>query len=85
MPTWDSKEADEIWTEACGKDRWLGMNKTLEQDIRKVSDERLWEMRTNANKALIEFAREHFENNCLAPAIRPMPLNRQKICLIPTF
>ena len=41
MPTWDSKEADEIWTEACGKDRWLGMNKTLEQDIRKVSDERL--------------------------------------------
>ena len=60
MPTWDSKEADEIWTEACGKDRWLGMNKTLVQDIRKVSDERLWEMRTNANKALIQFAREHF-------------------------
>ncbi|MBW6536933.1 MAG: alpha-glucan family phosphorylase [Mariniphaga sp.] len=59
MPTWDSKEADEIWTEACGKDRWLGMNKTLEQDIRKVSDERLWEMRTNANKTLIEFAGEY--------------------------
>src|SRR5665254_18382 len=31
MPTWDSKEADDIWTEACGKDRWLGMNKTLER------------------------------------------------------
>ena len=62
MPTWDSKEADEIWTEACGKDRWLGMNKTLEHEIRKVSDERLWEMRTNANKALIEFSREHFKN-----------------------
>lgn len=60
MPTWDSKEADELWTEACGKDRWLGMNKTLDKDIRKVSDERLWEMRTNANKALIAFAREHF-------------------------
>jgi starch phosphorylase len=59
-PTWDSKEADEIWTDACGKDRWRGMNKTLEKDIRKVSDERLWEMRTNANKALILFAREHF-------------------------
>ena len=60
MPTWDSKEADEIWTEACGRDRWLGMNKTLGKDIRRVSDERLWEMRTNANKALIKFAREHF-------------------------
>ncbi len=58
MPTWDSKEADEIWTVACGKNRWLGMNKTLAKDIRKVSDERLWKMRTNANKALIRFAGE---------------------------
>jgi len=65
VPTWDSKEADEIWTEACGKDRWLGMNKTLEQDIRKVSDKRLWEMRTNANKALIKFARKHFTRQLL--------------------
>jgi len=66
MPTWDSKEADEIWTEACGKERWLGMNKTLKQDIRKVPDERLWEMRTNANKALIQFAREHFKKQLLS-------------------
>ncbi|MDP4208222.1 MAG: alpha-glucan family phosphorylase [Bacteroidota bacterium] len=65
MPTWDSKEADDIWTEACGKDRWLGMNKTLEQDIRRVSDERLWKMRTNANKVLIEFASEHFSMQLL--------------------
>ena len=55
MPTWDSKEADEVWTEFCGKDRWLGMNETLEKDMRRVSDERLWELRTNANKSLIEF------------------------------
>jgi len=60
MPTWDSKEADVIWTESCGKDRWLGLSDTLDKDIRKISDERLWEMRTNANKVLIEFAREHF-------------------------
>ena len=59
MPTWDSKEADEIWTDACGKDRWLGMNKHLE-DIRKVSDETLWKMRTNANETLVKFARKHF-------------------------
>jgi glycogen phosphorylase len=56
MPTWDSKEADDIWTECCGKDRWLGTNKTLEQDIRCISDERLWDMRVNANQTLIEFA-----------------------------
>ncbi|MDY0376609.1 MAG: alpha-glucan family phosphorylase [Desulfobacterium sp.] len=65
MPTWESKEADEIWTDACGKDRWLGMDKNLEKNIRKVSDERLWEMRTNANKALIKFAHKHFARQLL--------------------
>ncbi len=24
MPTWDSAEADEFWTNVSGKDRWLG-------------------------------------------------------------
>ena len=71
MPTWDSKEADEIWTECCGKDRWLGTNKTLEQDIRRVSDERLWEMRLNANKTLIKFAGEHLSRQLLGSGHTP--------------
>jgi starch phosphorylase len=65
MPTWDSKEADNIWSEACGKDRWLGMSESLEQDIRSVSDEKLWEMRTNANKELIQFAGEFVSRQLL--------------------
>ena len=24
MPTWDSAAADGLWTESCGKGRWLG-------------------------------------------------------------
>jgi starch phosphorylase len=78
MPTWDSKEADDIWTEACGKGRWLGMNKTLDQDIRHVSDEKLWEMRTNANKALIEFAREHFSRQLLGSGHSTESIERAK-------
>ncbi len=78
MPTWDSKEADEIWTEACGKDRWLGTNKTLEQDIRKVPDERLWEMRTNANKALIKFARAHFARQLIGSGYSPYTIEQAK-------
>ena len=35
MPTWDSAAADDLWTEACGKDRWLGTTEPLEQDIRR--------------------------------------------------
>jgi starch phosphorylase len=58
MPTWDSAPADDLWTEACGKDRWLGMAETLEQNIRKVSDARLWQFRTVARSSLVEYARE---------------------------
>ena len=57
-PTWDSAPADDLWTEACGKDRWLGTTKTLEQDIRSVSDARLWQFRSTARRVLVEYARE---------------------------
>lgn len=76
MPTWDSKEADQIWTETCGKDRWLGMNKTLEQDFRRVSDEKLWEMRTNANKELIKFASEYVTMQLLGSGHSPLSVER---------
>ncbi len=78
MPTWDSKVADDIWTKACGKDRWLGMCKTISKDIRNVSDEKLWEMRTNANKALIQFAREHFPKQLLGSGLSPDSAERAK-------
>jgi starch phosphorylase len=57
MPTWDSAAADALWTEACGKDRWLGTAETLERDIRRVSDARLWQFRTEASKAFVDYVR----------------------------
>ena len=58
MPTWDSAPADSLWTDACGKDRWLGPADDLEQDIRGVSDSKLWQFRTAASESLVEYARE---------------------------
>jgi starch phosphorylase len=58
MPTWDSAPADDLWTESCGKGRWLGTTETLEQDIRCVSDAKLWQFRVAASKSLVEYARE---------------------------
>jgi starch phosphorylase len=58
MPSWDSAAADELWTGACQKGCWLGFSDKLEQDIRRVSDERLWQMRTANRKALIAYARQ---------------------------
>jgi starch phosphorylase len=58
MPTWDSAPADDLWTGACGKGRWLGTTETMERDIRRVSDSVLWKFRAAARKALVEYARE---------------------------
>jgi starch phosphorylase len=58
MPTWDSAPSDDLWTESCGKGRWLGMTETLEPEIRRVSDARLWQFRTAASKCFVEYARE---------------------------
>ena len=58
MPTWDSAEADTLWTHACGKDRWLGTTETLPEDIRRVSDAELWQLRKSARTYLVDYARE---------------------------
>ncbi|HUC85333.1 MAG TPA: alpha-glucan family phosphorylase, partial [Candidatus Acidoferrales bacterium] len=58
MPSWDSAASDKLWTDACNKGCWLGFSNTLAQDIRGVSDEQLWQMRSANRTVLIEFARE---------------------------
>ncbi len=57
VPTWDSAAADSLWQETCGKDRWLDGSESLEQDMHQVPDARLWEFRSAASKALVEYAR----------------------------
>lgn len=71
MPTWDSAAADDLWTEACGKDRWLGTTANLEHDIRHVSDARLWQFRTDAGKALVEYTRERLSRQLAASGESP--------------
>ena len=58
MPTWDSAAADVVWTEACGKDRWLGSSSALQDDVRRISDEKLWALRCTSRRSLVEFALE---------------------------
>lgn len=71
MPTWDSASADKLWTEACGKDRWLGATETLAQDICQVSAARLWEFRTSARKHLVEYARERLSRELAVSGASP--------------
>jgi starch phosphorylase len=79
MPTWDSAQADELWTEACGKDRWLGTVETLEQDIRRVPDARLWQFRTDASMTLVEYARARLSRQLAASGASPESVAAAKL------
>lgn len=60
VPSWDSPEADRIWTEAAGKNRWRGDLSGNQAGIRAVETSRLWELRSNARQRLIGYLRgEH--------------------------
>ncbi|MGA7966344.1 MAG: alpha-glucan family phosphorylase, partial [Gammaproteobacteria bacterium] len=78
MPTWDSAPADDLWTEACGKDRWLGPTETLDQDIHRISDTGLWQFRIAASKSLVEYARERLSRLLAAAGASPEAVDRAK-------
>lgn len=78
MPTWDSAAADELWTNVCGKDRWLRATETLEQDIRGIPDAKLWQLRTDSRKSLIEYARERLCRQLAASGASTEAVDRAK-------
>ncbi|MCG2580388.1 MAG: alpha-glucan family phosphorylase [Marinobacter sp.] len=57
-PSWDSPEADAIWTESCGKSRWCGSLEKICLPSVTISDERLWQMRSKQRHRMIRFLRE---------------------------
>ncbi len=70
MPTWDSAEADRLWTRACGKERWLGRTDELSGGIRTLDDEALWDLRVTRSRHLIAYARARLSLTA-PPARRP--------------
>jgi len=78
MPTWDSAESDELWTEACGKNRWLGAMENLERDMLRVPDGRLWQLRTAASASLVEYARERLARQLAASGASPDEVDAAK-------
>ncbi len=73
VPTWDSAPADDLWTNTCGKDRWLGTTDTLERSTRQLSDSELWKFRSAASAAFVDYARERLSRQ-LAASGEPQPL-----------
>ncbi|HTO52382.1 MAG TPA: alpha-glucan family phosphorylase [Myxococcota bacterium] len=77
-PTWDSPLADELWTAACGKERWLGNADYLEQAIRRIPDVSLWQLRNAARGSLVDYARERLSRELAASGAPPDALERVK-------
>jgi starch phosphorylase len=64
--TWDSAEADGLWTEACGKGFWRGDLQEVSDRVQVASDATLWRLRTEAKKILIEYVRERYARQVAA-------------------
>lgn len=57
VASWDSAEADELWTRSCGKDLWSGTLDNIANQMRTVSDESLWSFRNDARRSFVEYVR----------------------------
>ncbi|MBI4295696.1 MAG: alpha-glucan family phosphorylase [Chloroflexi bacterium] len=62
VPSWDSALADQLWTETCGKERWLHTLENLSDNIDKLNDEELWALRTRECQSLIAYVRQKLAN-----------------------
>ncbi len=78
MPTWDSAAADDLWTEACGKARWLGPTENLEPDIRRLSDRALWQFHTAGSASLVKFARKRLSEQLATSGASPQAIEEAK-------
>ena len=70
VPTWDSAEADALWTSACGVKRWRG-DRPHEDDVRQISNQQLWELRTAGRKGLIGRMRKRYQCQLAAEGADP--------------
>lgn len=57
-PSWDSADADALWTKACGSERWRGDLRGLAESIGAMADADLWAMRSANRRRLVERARD---------------------------
>lgn len=55
--SWGSPRADELWALTCDKDCWLGEMESMGEKIAHLPDEKIWNMRNEARKDMIEYGR----------------------------
>lgn len=77
VPSWNSVAAGELWKEYGGKSCWLGEPQS-DQGIETISDAKLWKMRNDARKTLIEYSRARLAHIWEARAFPSEEIERAK-------
>jgi starch phosphorylase len=57
MSSWDSSTADALWTQACGKARWMGATESHARALESIDDEMLWRCHGAERAELVRYAR----------------------------
>ena len=70
-PSWDSAQADHLWTESCGKSRWMGHTEHLGHGIRQLSDAALWQFRRTTTESLVAYVRQELTRQLAAAGAAP--------------
>jgi starch phosphorylase len=82
-PSWDSAEADDLWTKFAGKERWMGETENLERDIRRMPDDELWQCRATARRELVEYVRRRLPPQLAVSGTSSDKIDRAKHVLDP--
>jgi len=83
VPSWDSQWADDLWTDCCGKQRWLGTLQGNETGISNVSDEAIWNCRAKGRNGLVNYARKRLARQLGQHGVAPEALEQAKHVLDP--
>lgn len=70
-PSWDSPDADRVWTETCGKERWRDDLSTIERSIGALEAGELWSMRLLNRARLVRFVRERLASQLRERGMSP--------------
>jgi starch phosphorylase len=82
-PSWDSAQADELWTTTSGGDRWMGETEGLQHDIRSVPDDRLWQFRSASRRSLVEYVRQRLPLQLAVSGESPQQIEQARKVLDP--
>jgi glycogen phosphorylase len=74
-PTWDSVAADQLWTEACGIERWRETMEGIGERISTLPASELWAMRAKNREELVAYIRERLAHGVDGDAANPATRN----------